>query len=448
VIVVTAILPVIVGALVVALLAIFQIQGGVSKRISDSADAQVVSSYYEQDVHGAAYLTTSASVTQCGSGTQLLGLESNYNPTTKTFQTVISYVKVQRNSSWVLLRQYCGSGASGTPTSTTTISSDIASSQAPPTITPMSSGSLSGDPTTTWISTIGVAGVSFTIFEPLSNYTYTLFASPQAGSSSNPQSNVINPTATCGFATPGTGTYAAKLCFVDFASFASAGGAVVGSTYNQPASGCAIVKAAIAYTPYTLSFCLRTVTTPALNTSGLAPPSGSVFSQCPFQNPPEGLLPSPIPTYFAAPTSEAFLGNNGFYTGIPGSPALYQCVEGSTSTVYVTSIQLLDSNGNAASGWHLVTGDAESTDSGELITWTADQVLTDLPNSPSSQIGNACAYGGGVYFTAPGTTVTCKADINSDKTGTVMLSAPAPTTLTVQMVGAGLEGIFIGVLLP
>jgi hypothetical protein len=317
------------------------------------------------------------------------------------------------------------------PTSATTISSDVSSSQGPPTIT----GTFSGDPTTGWISTIGVTGVNFTIYEPLSSYTFTLFADPQAGSSSNAQSNVVAPTATCGFATPGTGTYAAKLCFIDFSSFASAGGAIVGSTYNQPATGCATVRAAIAYTPYTLSFCLRTVTTP---TSGIDQNG----------NASKGVVPAGIPTYFAAPVSEAFLGNNGFYTGIPGSPALYQSVEGSTTSVYMTSITLLDSNGNAASGWNLVTGDAESTDANESLTWTSDQVLSDLPDQPTQPIGNACAFGGGVYFTAPGTTVTCKADLNSDKTGTVMLSAPAPTTLTVQMVGAGLEAIFIGVLLP
>ena len=38
--------------------------------------------------------------------------------------------------------------------------------------------------------------------------------------------------------------------------------------------------------------------------------------------------------------------------------------------------------------------------------------------------------------------------MSSDKTGTVMLEAAAPTKLTVQMVGTGLEAMFMGVLLP
>jgi hypothetical protein len=44
--------------------------------------------------------------------------------------------------------------------------------------------------------------------------------------------------------------------------------------------------------------------------------------------------------------------------------------------------------------------------------------------------------------------VTCSAVDSSTKTGTVMLEAPSPTGLTVTMVGTGLEGMFLGVMLP
>ncbi len=103
--------------------------------------------------------------------------------------------------------------------------------------------------------------------------------------------------------------------------------------------------------------------------------------------------PHAIPTYFAPPTSEAFLGNNGFYTGIPAHPALYQTSSG-TTTVTITNIQVLDSNGNPASGWELVTGDAESTDAGESLSWTSNKALNGLPNtnSATAPYGNACAY--------------------------------------------------------
>ncbi len=185
------------------------------------------------------------------------------------------------------------------------------------------------------------------------------------------------------------------------------------------------MAAAIVNTPYEMTFCL--------NISG-----GPV-------------VPAPIPTYFAPPTSEAFMGNNGFYTGIPGNSALYQTSEGSApSVVSIINIKVLDSNGNPATGWELVTGDAESTDAGESITWTSNQSLSLLPNSPTSSIGNACATPNPAVIDLTGvgtTTVECSATVSSDKTGTVMLEARTPTTLTVTMVGTGLEAMFLGLLL-
>ena len=179
-----------------------------------------------------------------------------------------------------------------------------------------------------------------------------------------------------------------------------------------------------------------------------------------------------IPTY-TDPGSSAFLGNFQqpgnipFYTGIPGNPALYQNQEGTTSTVSITNIQLLGTGGVPATNWNLITGDAESTDAGESISWTAgwnanttvkpaNQVFTLVPNSPTSAIGNACANpnaGSGLNvgngLTGVGTnSVECQASVSSIKTGTPIISTPAPNSLTVNMVGTGLEGMFMGILLP
>jgi hypothetical protein len=160
-----------------------------------------------------------------------------------------------------------------------------------------------------------------------------------------------------------------------------------------------------------------------------------------------------FPTYANPPTSEAFLGNNGFYTGVPNSPALYQTTEGTTTTLTFTNFQVLDSRGNPATDWELVTGDAESTDAGESITWTSDQNLNLIPNGPNSPVGNACnsvAPGTNAqYLTGVGTTtVECSATVSSDKTGTVMLDALTPKSLGVTLVGTGLEAVFVGLLLP
>ena len=165
----------------------------------------------------------------------------------------------------------------------------------------------------------------------------------------------------------------------------------------------------------------------------------------------------PLPTYASPPTSEAFLGNNGFYTGVPGNAGLYTIDQGSTATVNITNIQVLNSNGVAATSWELVTGDAESTDTSESITWTSNQNLSLLPNSPNSPIGNACdstgqyappAYNPNALTGVGTTTVTCNATASRDHTGTTMLEATTPSSLTVTLNGTGLQAMFLGVLLP
>lgn len=410
--VVVAIMPIIVGALSLGLVSILSLQSGVSGRLADSGDAQVVSVNFGNDVQSAANITT-VTAAQCGSGKQLLGLEWNPGLQSGNFQTVVSYVVVANANGMTssLIRQYC-TGGSSTPTNSVTVSSDVPNSQPPPTIAPPSSNTAAMGG---WTPTAGVTSVTFPITGSASNYSYAEVAVPGQSANSNQVSTITPPTTTCGFATLNTGTYASSLCFVDFTKYIAA---------QAAAPGCQPISAGITNTPFTMTFCLSVSGGP--------------------------VAPASIPTYTNPPTSEAFLGNNGFYTGIPGNPALYQTAQGTTSTVTLTNIKVLDANGNPATGWGIVTGDAESTDQGESMTWTSNQVLNLIPNSPSSPIGNACAAPTSPDgLTGVGTTtVECAATVSSDKTGTVMLQAAAPTTLTVQMVGAGLEAMFIGLLLP
>jgi type II secretory pathway pseudopilin PulG len=435
--IVCMIIPIIVGALALSLLAILSEGHQTEASISDTADAQTVSAVYETDVMSAVNLTTSTA-TQCGpttGATQLLGLEWGYNQQTSQYETVVSYVEINKGTTSALVREYCATGASTTPTSSTTISSDIPTSQPAPTITTVSGYSAS--PSTSWATAVGVTGVTFSITEPGSNYAYSLTAVPRASTSSSQFAGVVTPTTTCGFATPGTGVYASTLCFANFYGYNGAGyndGYNVvpnpaGSPLTPAPSNCQTMTEAVPNTPFTLSFCVST--------------SSSVGWVVPWQ----------IPTY-ASSSSEAYLGNNGFYTGIPGDPALYQSyssgASGATSYVYITKIKLLDQNGNPASNWELVTGDAETTDAYESITWTSNQDLTLLVNSPTSPYGNSCNSG---LVGVDTTSVKCSSSVSSDKTGTVMLEASAPTSLTVTLSGGGqqgngLEAMFLGVLLP
>jgi type II secretory pathway pseudopilin PulG len=434
-IVVCLILPIVAGALVLVLMSAFSLQNNLTNQISDSADAQIVSNIFEKDVGSADLVTTnSLSSPQCGSGTQLLGLEWNLNQSTSTYETVVSYdtVTTGSGSNENLVRMSCTSGASVTPTSSSVVSYDIPLSQGSPTVScaATASSECAGTPplySTSWVSSQGITGITFNITEPGSHYAYSLVGLPGASEPASAQSTISAPTTQCGFATPGTGTYASTLCFVDFSSWQTQVTKGTGTPCKTTAGAGLVVSAGITNTPYIMSFCL---------TVGGGP-----------------IKAAGIPTYVAPPTSEAFLGNNGFYTGIPGDPAIYQTNSGTTSQITINNIQVLDANGNQATGWQLVTGDAESTDPTESLTWTANAPLTLLPNTSTSPYGNACAEPtaqnpAAVYLTGLGTdTVECAASVSSDKTGTVMLESPTPSSLSVQLVGQGLQAIFVGMML-
>ena len=400
------ILPLVLGGIASALIAVFSLQTQTQNRIGDSNDAQVGSASFNKDVQSAEYLTTASFTTApgCGDGsqqTQLLGLEWAANSAVPTgagnsggYDTVVSYVLVQLavpNHTTVteLVRQECTAGPSTTPSTSLVISRDFPSSfgacaLAPPStvncssITPASVQTAAGS---AWTSAQGVTGVTFYITEPGSGYSYTLAGLPGASTSTNPGSQALaNQPAGCSFANPGTGTYARQLCFADFTNF----------TDPSANAGCQNLTLAIEDSSDFLSFCV------------IASPQNTV-------------RPQAIPTYYdpaGNDDSEAYLGNNGFYTGIPGQPALSQRpqqnfngVNGAQTTVTFTNIRVTNSLGNLQSGWTLVTGDAESTDNNE---WNVYQNTTTpsinwniLPNSSSSLWGNSCYDSTDTSNTAP-----------------------------------------------
>jgi len=528
-IIVTLIIPIIMGAITLALISVFSLQGGTSSRVSDSADAQVVSSNFETDVQNASLITSASTggSPQCVPGTagawQVLGLQSPVNG-----GTVISYEDVANgNGGHSLMRYVCQGGANSSPVSSTAVSSNmpplqtvnitcdstLASAQTSGStyttlnVTPLpaavqandhiqvssggstetyvaaaaSSGSTSltvGSPSpatspgfaigaqvvdttswaanncganTGWISTASVTGVTFkTTGAGKVPYAYTLVAVPRPSSTPSQPTTVTAPNSNCVFAT-GSGTYTSSLCFVDFSSWNSYSGT---SSAQCPGAGLAM-SAGITNTSYTLTFCLNVTSvvtaTPSVQVSG---PIGTNAGY-------NGVAAVAFPTY-----PEAFLGNNGFYTVSNAQhPALYQqnSSVGKTTTVSITNIEVSDTNdGTPATGWELVTGDAETTDTNESITWaTADPntPLNLLPNTPSSPIGDACSNpaspsglsGVSVVTYVGSQTVECQSstsDTLAPRSGTVMLESPAPTQLTVTMVGTGLEAMFLGVLLP
>ncbi len=137
---------------------------------------------------------------------------------------------------------------------------------------------------------------------------------------------------------------------------------------------------------------------------------------------------------------DAFLGNNGHYTGVSGRPALDQTTRGTTTTATLDGITVTGPGGVPETGYAFVGADAESTDRLESITWTANTPFTLL-----EPVGNACNSGS--RLTGVGTkTVTCSATVTNTKTGTPMLAAQAPSSIDQEMVGGGRQGVAFGVL--
>lgn len=445
--IVLVILPIVIAALAAGLVAVFSIQGTVSTRVGDSGDAETVSTNYVSDVQSALQITTDASASQCGGGTQLLGLEWNQNPNTNVYETVVSYTVKQEGTAYALLRNFCNLGASATATSSTIVSFNIELSQSAPTISPATENSLAQ---AGWVAAQPVTNVQFSLTEPETgaNYNYVLSATPEVSSPPTTAGTpIVNPTTTtCGFAateggTVFNGTYAATLCFVDF------------STYNATDA---------AY--------------PNCQTFIASIPGGDTLSFCMSEQGNEPMFAAPLPTY-----PEAFLGNtltngagqtNPFYTGLGCSsstpaetssggptpscidPAMYQedTGVGPTNTLDFTNITVTTPTGAPATGWEWVSADAETTDTSEYITWTSNQVLNLLDNSPTSPYGDTCDnlpnWNGPQGL---GTTqVTCESgsqETSATKTGTPMVEALTPTSMSITMKGAGLEGIAVGLLL-
>ena len=202
-----------------------------------------------------------------------------------------------------------------------------------------------------------------------------------------------------------------------------------------------------------------------------------------------------MPTY-----SGAFLGNSyggvPFYADVSGLPALYQigtggstayCSQnvafnddGGTTTINITGIQVIAPDGNPATGWEFMSADAESTDDNESINWQSNEPMTVIPNgetvdSANDPIGNACINGTGVTGSytnssnvttnltysqiyaattanAVATSITCWGTLNgqnvtsSQKDGALMVESAQPTSMTITMVGGGLEAVVIGLL--
>ncbi|MEA4945583.1 MAG: SpaA isopeptide-forming pilin-related protein [Propionicimonas sp.] len=177
---------------------------------------------------------------------------------------------------------------------------------------------------------------------------------------------------------------------------------------------------------------------------------------------------------FPAWADGGFLGQSGHYTGVGGKPALYQAITttGTTSfrttTVTLSDIKLAKAS-TVVTDYSVVVADAESTDSGESISWTStgSPGFRWVPNDPvawaaattntarkTAAVGTvACSGSAANLF--PAGTVTAPSCTNAGggttSNGPMLEISPTSTTssfsVTQTMVGNGLQGVAFGVVL-
>ncbi|MGB8197996.1 MAG: type II secretion system protein [Acidimicrobiales bacterium] len=430
------VLPLVIGALSYGIIAVFSLNTQTTNRFSDTADAQAVASLYQKDVQSAGYITTdSDSSPQCGAGTgtQLLALESVPNQKTHTFQTVISYAAVPvtngSTTTYSLVRLYC-TNSSTTPVSQTTLAFDLPTFNAskplqPPAVSCSSGASPSICSTAgqQWISGYvpaqDIGTVTFSVTEPASSYNYVLAASPAASTSFNSGGVASTPAATCESTLGLSGPDAGQLCFIDFTGLTQNDLAVA-----ESAGQCYNMSVAIGASDI-LHFCL------------------SISSN----NANEGVVASALPT-----DTNAGLGNT-VYPGVSGEPALYMSPyisEGTTMTMSLSAFNLVNaSTGLPVNSWTFMSADAETTNSQESITWTANvpmTVVNDAEAGAPNPDGNACPITGNGT-----TTVTCTGTLGSENTpltGAAMVSMTGTNLSSLIVKTNNYEAISFGMFLP
>jgi len=334
--VVCVILPLVIGAISVGILAVFQLNGSVSTRLSGSGDAQVVSSYYVGDVQNATSVTTLGTPLACGtSGTQMLGLRWSTN------QTSVSYAQVQKGTTYSLVRYLCQNGNTTTPVTSTVVSHDAGT---PLVAVTCSATASSCAASTSWIAASGVTGVKITITTQRDNYTYSVTAVPRAwnGSTSGATGPVFPPLLLLGAGT-------SVLTCAGNASIDVNGAAAINSTSNGSGSltGNASFSAESIYTADT-SNPAGAITNS--NNATVTPP-GTPLSGPPIPDPYAGLTP-PSTSVTTYPTSS--WSSNQVVTIQPGIYTSTISVSGNASVTLASGIYILR-NGISVTGNGIIT---------------------------------------------------------------------------------------------
>ncbi len=141
----------------------------------------------------------------------------------------------------------------------------------------------------------------------------------------------------------------------------------------------------------------------------------------------------------AAPSwSGAAVGNTAFL-GIPGSPVVYQTA-GGTTTMQFTGIAITPAPGaSAVSVYSFVAADAESSNNGESLRFVTN-------GAPWTVLDQVPPISGNNYPSISGAGTT-QFDVGgrSGTVGAYIAGSNSPTSVTITMVGGGLQGTMFAV---
>lgn len=223
--IVIVILPLVVGAIAVSLLAIFKNQSTISNRLTSSGDAQVMSSSYFPDLQSSTQFTTqSTSSPQCGSGSQVIGVEwqGTANTLNLVSYTVAGEGNVNGVTSYGIQRVLC-TGVSTTQTGvvTPTAVSSLATNIPSPNVVPLVTGLSCSAATTAcapaassaaqgWTSAVGVQSVQLTVHDVGTSgsggWSFSLGSGPRAWLPLTTVGCISSPTCVAGWFLSGPST--------------------------------------------------------------------------------------------------------------------------------------------------------------------------------------------------------------------------------------------------
>jgi len=474
---VLVVLPIVVGGLATGLLSIFSLQSSVANRLTGSENNQIVNSVFSKDVESATYISTATTPLQCGPATgytQLLGLQTSSASTPVSW---ITYATTLVGTDYSLVRFDCSS-AGAASWDTTIISSNVAPASTNVLICATSITSCNADAGQVWntppLIAENVAALEIAVQESADKYAYTLNAIPELSKSTATGLGTVTSGPTCGFALPNTGTYASTLCFMAFQTSNITAAESPASKCTGGAQGTNVSVAVPG--GYTITGCLSI-------TLGHA---GDVIVAAAFPTWPGAFLGNDIngtPFYsgVGCPDSDPTTVVEGGVTyGTPSciDPSIYETTQGATDTVTLSNIIVTDPQGSDATGYAVVTADAETTDPGESLTWNSTLpsgspfVFNQVPDAPGNGEGDACNETGetngagqavdngeglvGLNTDQVECTSTWQSSGSYPRTGTVLLDVQpttsggvtAPVTISAILQGTGLEGVAFGLLLP